>query len=913
MSSLSLALNNALSGLRVNQQSINVLSQNIANVNTVGYSRQVVEQSSVNIQGLGSGVQIDDITRKIDKYLQRSVQTQSSSNATSQTLNTYYENIQGLLGKPGAGNSIDSFMTSFFNSVQQLAEKPETNSLKSNAIAAGSALARQLSDLAANIHDLRYEADRGIADAVSSVNASLDRLKGINGALIQATSLGQSKAGLLDQRDKELSILAGLMNLSTTFADNGTVSIVAGNGAILLEDGIRHQLSYNKASSVNIFTGDGTLSPLQLLSFNDSGQQIGKPVDMITGGTSDQIKNTITGGSVAALQVIRDVKFPAILDQLDQLASRLRDNVNAIHNNGSGFPPATSLTGDRQVSATDQFSWLGTVRIAVLQSDGKPVSSLYADESYTGIRALKLDLGALNSGQGNGTPTLQTIIDEINNHFGSPGNKAQIGNLNNIQLASDTNQLPSGAPPLFNFDLDLDNISSNGSKVFVTGITVLDDTATNITSVTQTAPSLTISPSTSYATTIGLPDVTINLTTPATNLVVGDRIYLAAPTGAVNGIPAASLTGFFIVTAVTGNSVTFTAGANATSSGAVNDPGNIQMMQPYDTVVAGDKHRTRDQGQMQVDFSGNIASTYYDITVDVSVVDTKTGILTTAPVTYRVTNNINNQLNKRFDAQAIGAPGILVLPGTSQESLRATLVDANGNEIPTVNGQYTGTPSYLKIIGGNSGQTYSVAIDEMDSQQLGKPNSAPAEAGTNWGFSHYFGLNNFFTANNPTTTGETLKGSAFKLSVQDRLLENANLISTGALTQQSKSAATGNRDVYTYARYSGDNSIAQSLAKFNSQLLAFDAAGGLPTAQQSLQSYTSEILGFVSQRSSEASDNAANAQILFDGFKSKSDAVSGVNLDEELANTVTFQNAYSATARVITIVNKMYEELLQSF
>jgi flagellar hook-associated protein 1 FlgK len=72
-------------------------------------------------------------------------------------------------------------------------------------------------------------------------------------------------------------------------------------------------------------------------------------------------------------------------------------------------------------------------------------------------------------------------------------------------------------------------------------------------------------------------------------------------------------------------------------------------------------------------------------------------------------------------------------------------------------------------------------------------------------------------------------------------------------------------------------------------------------------------LGYVSQRSAEATDNAANTKILYDGFVSKSDAASGVNLDEELANTVTFQNAYSATARVITIVNKMYEDLLQAF
>ena len=908
---LQLALNNALSGLRVNQESIGVLSQNIANVNTVGYSRQVISQSTLNIGGIGSGVQIDEITRKIDKYLQRSVQSQSSSNATGQTLSSYYENLQSLLGAPGASNSIDTAVTGFFNAVQQMAETPNTNSLKGNAISSATALAKRISDLAASVHDLRYEADGAISDAVSSINSSLDRLKNINDALVQATSLKESTSGLLDDRDKELSTLSGFMNISVTYAASGTVSVVGGNGTVLLEEGIRHQLTYSKASSITTFTSDGALNPLQVLTLDNANHQIGSPSQMISGGQLGQITSGLTGGTLAGLQQIRDEKFPALLNQLDELASRLRDNVNTIHNQGSGFPPATSLTGDRQLRPSDQYSWTGTVRIAALQADGTAVPSTYADETYTGIRPLTMDLSRLDSGQGNGKPTVQTIIDEINNHFGSPGNKAELGNLNNIQLASDTNTLPSGAPPLFNFDLDMENISTDYAKVFVTGISVKDDTATNITNVTQTAPSISILPTASYTTTTGLPDVTINLATPP-NVSVGDKIYLNPPSGPVNGIPAASLTGFFTVTAISGNSLTFTAGANATATGPVNDAGNIQMMPPYDVVNAGAQERTRDSGQMQVDFSGNLASSYYDITVNVSVVDS-TGTVTTAPITYRVNNNTTDQFNTRFNAQSIGAPGTLVLPGTSQQSMRAIMVDANGNELPKINGKYIDGQGYVKLVGGNPGQSYGIAIDEMNSQQLGKPDAAPAEAGTNWGFSHFFGLNNFFAANQTIPTGDTVLGSAYNLKVQDRLVTNANLISTGTLALQPASTSTQNKVVYTYVRNSGDNTSAQSMAKLNTKLVSFDAAGGLPTAQESLQGYSTQILGFISQRSAEAKDNATNTQTLYDGFKSRSEAVSGVNLDEELANTVTFQNAYSATARVITTVNKMYDDLLQTF
>lgn len=909
--SLGLALNNALTGLRVNQQSIAVLSQNIANVNTAGYSRQIINQSAVSINGLGSGVQIDDIVRKVDKYLQRSLQTQGSNNASSQTTDTYYQRIQTLLGRPGAANSIDSFVTSFFNSIQQLAETPETTSLKSNAIAGGNTLARQLSNLAADTNDLRFEADRDISDIVTNVNGSIDRLRSINQALTQSKVLGQPTSDLLDSRDRELRSISENIDISVNFSPSGSVTVATGSGAALLEDGVRHQLRYSQAGSVTAFTNDLNLNALQVVTFNESNQEIGTPATLISGGTAGQITSSVTSGRLAALQQVRDVRFAGVLDQLDSLASRLRDSVNAVHNNGSSFPPPAVLTGDRPVRPSDQFSWSGSVRIAVLQSNGQAVSSRYADETFTGIRPLTLNLGTLNSGQGNGKPSLQAIVSEINNHFGPPGNKAVIGNLNNVQIASDTNVLPSGSPSLFNFDLDLDNISQSSARVFVTGITVLDDTATNITNVTQAAPSISILPTGSYNTVIGTPDVTINLAS-VPSVAVGDVIHLAAPSGPANGISAANLTGFFTVTSVVGNAVTFTAGANATSTGSVNDAGNIQASLAYETVSAGNKDRTRDKGELQVNLSGNVGSAFYDITLTVTSVD-DAGVITTAPVTYRVPNNELNLLNRRYDAQAVGAPGTLVIPGTSQQSLRAILVDANGVELPTINGQYIEAEGFLKLIGGNANDTYGVAIDELDSLQLGRPDTSPAEEGTNRAFSHYFGLNNFFESNLPIATGDTLKGSALQLRVQERLINDSSLISTGKLVRQEKSAATLHNDVYTYVRFSGDNSTAQQLANFNTAAISFDAAGGLPATQQSLLSYSSDLLAFISQRSSEASDNAVNTKTLLDGFTSKADASSGVNLDEELANTITFQNAYSATARIITVVNQLYEDLLAVF
>lgn len=909
--SLTLALNNALSGLIINQQAIGVLSNNIANVNTEGYSKQYANQSAVVVNGIGSGVRLDDVTRKIDKYLQRSVQTQSSAYNSAQSLDDYYQRLQALLGQPGSGNSIDVYMTNFFNQMQQLAESPEITSIKSNTISSAATLAKQLSTLSANVYDLRYEADRDISDAVNEVNASLNRLHDINASIRQGAALKQSTASLLDQRDAELSKLSQYMNVSTSFDASGAVSVVAGDGITLVEDGVRHQLTYTRSPSVDALVQNSPFSALQVNSINDSGQVVGNPQVLISGGTSDEVVSHVPAGKLSGLQQIRDTKFPALLDQLDMLASRLRDSINTIHNKGAGFPPASSLTGERQVRATDQYQWSGNVRIAVLGQDGKPAPSTYSDEQYSGgIRPLTLDLANLDSGQGKGKPTLQSIIDEINNHFGAPGNKAELGNINNIQLASDNSRLPSGAPSLFNFDLDLENISQGSASVFVTGVTVLDDTSTNITNVTQTAPSIALDPAATYQTTTGLPDVTITLASNP-GLQVGQTIYLGAPSAPVNGIPAAALTGFFTVTAVSGNTVTFTAGASATATGTVADASGVTMMPPYDNIAAGVQQRTQDQGELQVDLSANSSSRYYDITVNVSVLDDQ-GVIHTAPITYRVNNNENGILNKRYDTTAVGGAGTLVVPSSSQESLRAIMVDADGNELPKINGKYVDSPGYLKLVGANYGDQFTVAIDELDSAQLGKPDGDPAEDGTNWGFSHYFGLNNFFTSNGEgTLTGETLTNSAYNLTVDERLLNNANLISTGTLAQVPASTATRNNTVYTYAIYAGDNSSIQALSKLSTDIVSFDYAGGLPPAQESLQGYVSDVLGSISQQSSQATDDANSAKVLFDGFTSKANSVSGVNLDEELANTVVYQNAYSATARVVTTVNQMYDDLLK--
>lgn len=902
--SLSLSLNNAISGLRLNQQSIAVLSHNIANVNTEGYSRQIIDQSAVYIEGVGNGVQVDDVIRKVDKYLARAVQTQGSNVARTDVVRDYFARAQTLLGTPGLQNSIDSFITGFFNSLQQLAGTPERTSYRANAINAAITLSDSISNLAAAFYDLRFEADRDMRDTVSLVNQTLVRLRDTNLALSRAEALGQSTAGLLDQRDAALRELSSYLDISTVFKATGEVNIIAGDGVSLLDDSV-HELSYSSVQSVNNLIAGLSLNDLEVLTLDADGNSISVPLKLITANDDGTTTSSLTGGKIEGLRLLRDEVFPGMLDQLDMLAANLRDAMNAIHNDGSGFPPPRSLTGTRSFVAADLHSWSGTVRIAVLQNDGSPVPARYTDESHTGVRPLLLDFQEIYpSDTSSGQHSMQSIINEINHHFGAAQAKATVGVLNNIELASLQNSVTGGT---FAFDFELENIANEVGDFFVTNVTVLDDTAANITNVTQAAPTLTLDPVATYITTNLSASVQINFLDIG-DLQVGDMVYLGPPGAAnVNGILAANLTGYFEVEAISGDQITITAGAAATSSGTVADASGVLCHPPYERVVAGNTTRTWDQGSMAVDFSGNATSAYYDVTVDVGVVD-EDGNVVTSQITYRVNNNQSRLLNDRYAATNVAGAGTRVLPSDVRDTLRAVMVDAEGDEVPLVNGEYSLQTGYLKLIGSNT--EYVVAIDELDSQETG--NAANGIAGTDRGFSHFFELNNFFASNDPTSTGDTVHNSAINLNVEQRLIDNSNLISTGGLTLSPQSASPSDPRDWTYMRYAGDNQLVARLSGLANTTLSFDAAGGLPGVNLTLAGYSSELLGFMSAQAAAADDDSTNASTLYNSFKEQMEAVAGVNLDEELANTVIFQNAYSATARIISVVDSLFEDLLNT-
>jgi flagellar hook-associated protein 1 len=326
------------------------------------------------------------------------------------------------------------------------------------------------------------------------------------------------------------------------------------------------------------------------------------------------------------------------------------------------------------------------------------------------------------------------------------------------------------------------------------------------------------------------------------------------------------------------------------------------------TAEPGLTQRTHDgtdnNDYLDIDFTAEAAGTSHDIKVAIRVTTTdENGLVTVRDesITYSITipAPTANIKNTRFPPTAIqGGDGELQQVQDNSRFMTARLVDADGNTLSD-----TAEYGFLQLESAKG--IWGIAIDQLDSQEDGAVDGS-TEA-TNRGISHFFGLNNFFVG------GETLEGAALNMDIREEYKGDASSIATGQLTISSQPTDSDSLPVWTYEIGKGSSQIARRIANMQLQAVAFAAAGGLPETTLTFGNYSAEILGDYALKANTAQDNLDKSQTLADGLKARKDAVGGVNIDEELANTVVFQNSYSAAARMINVMNSLMESLLQSF
>jgi len=310
--SLTQALNSALSGLQVTQASIAMVAGNVANADTPGYTRKVVNQIATGAN-TSIGVRVSDIQREIDLYVQRQLRVENAGASYADTRADMYSQLQNLYGQPGSSTSLESVYNNFTSALQALSTSPDDPGARSAVISSAQLLTQQLNQMSGNVQALRANAELGIADAVNKANNAMSQIAALNQQIAASTPGDSATATLMDQRDSYIDQLSQLMDINVVQGDRGQVGIFTNSGT---------QLVGAQAGQLS-FDAVGTITPASQWSANPAQRGVGTitlippdgaPVDLIE-------DHAIRSGTIAAYLSMRDQDLVQAQNQLDALAA----------------------------------------------------------------------------------------------------------------------------------------------------------------------------------------------------------------------------------------------------------------------------------------------------------------------------------------------------------------------------------------------------------------------------------------------------------------------------------------------------------------------------------------------------------------------------------------------------------------
>lgn len=395
MGGITQALRNAQSGLLVNQQSLNTVANNISNVNTIGYSKKVVNFENVSVAGTPAGVKISAVTRQIDEGLLKSVRLESSELLAVSGKEDYFSRLQDLFGSPGDNTSLSHRLQSLSDASELLALAPDKSLEAAEFVRNASDVTVELRQMSETIQDLRLQADNEIAAVIDELNEITAAIDQLNDDIISNGTVGRDVTDLRDQRDAKIDRMAELVDIRYFFRNDGD-AVVFSSGGRTLVDTIPPVLTHTPAASM---TPTATHS-----EGNIAGIYVGTVIE------ANDMTNEIREGLLKALIEMRDEILPNLQSQIDELAVELRDSVNIIHNQGITFPGVQSMTGTRtfvdpatQTIRLDEANNSDDVTFAIFDSSG----------NQTAVTTLKTILESAGYGSGAQTANTASSVNEV--------------------------------------------------------------------------------------------------------------------------------------------------------------------------------------------------------------------------------------------------------------------------------------------------------------------------------------------------------------------------------------------------------------------------------------------------------------------------------------------------------------------
>ena len=309
MSSLITALNISTGAMQAKQGALEATANNVANVNTEGYSREIpafAENPPFVLGNLtfGTGVSLQKLSGVRDSILQLRIQSETGEQGKLNSQVTSLSQAQTLFA--GGSNDIGAQISALFASISQLSTNPASIPLRQGVLTAASNLASTFNNTANNLSTQRSNLDLSVTNAVEQVNTLTQQIAGLNGQISALENAGQDASAFVDKRDVLINQLSGLIDVSRIQTESG----------------------------ITLTTSNGTALVAGNQSFSLSTQLDPSGVQHIFAQGAD-ITAQLNSGQLGGLLTVRDRKIPALLNGLDTLASSLGNAFNAA--NAAGF------------------------------------------------------------------------------------------------------------------------------------------------------------------------------------------------------------------------------------------------------------------------------------------------------------------------------------------------------------------------------------------------------------------------------------------------------------------------------------------------------------------------------------------------------------------------------------------------
>ncbi|KIL97213.1 Flagellar hook-associated protein FlgK [Paramagnetospirillum magnetotacticum MS-1] len=853
--SLTLGLNTAVSGLLTNQKGLDVISQNVVNVNTKGYVRKQMTPESRVVAGVGAGVQQGALTRNVDEGLMRDIRRQTSTQGALDVTQTYYPRLEDMFGTVGSSTSISHQIETLQASFETLATQVNTPAFQSATVQTAKDMTDKFNEMTSQMQNLRLEADRALHDTTGLINNQLSDIFDLNQKIVRNNAIGGDIGDLQDKRDTALTALSKYMDIQYFERGDGAMGV------------------YTKSGKTLVDKGPAVMSHVATTITDSWMTAAGGNFNKLTLSTSDapDINADINDGEVRALLDIRDTIVPNLQAQIDEVASKLKDAVNQVHNRGTIFPTQNSkMVGTRQLQNPNNTALNGSnpqhiwytgnddTTIAMFDSSGNQIASttlrtIMSSTSYTDAAGAATALDMSDSATTLGVK-MTDVAAKIQSWMRQQSYQGNIMTAASASVDTGTMVIDSGDPSVtlafrdqtatangssttdarINFDVDGDNKADKQVAGFSNFFGLNDFFTAKV------------------------PDSIQDSDVVAKDFTLGAArsFTLSDPTGTI------------------GNTISMAAGSSL-----------------YDIAA---KINTQTQTNESAILSSSSLTT--TSTSSISITDANGTI---AQVTFGAAT-----MTLKDIADAINAKG---------SSAQAKAVQIGPNAYGLRIWDNRGVPLNIEVNGGAIGVSNLKSYLGMQPSQMVEASVIPEGSGYRLRIRQTSDRELYLGATPDTLTPAGSFITELKMHTASSRKAGTTQVREdiqGSPAKVSRGAMQYNSDLGKYYLSEGDNTTALALGAAMSTKTNMATAGSLYAGSYNFAEHAAASIAQVSTDAAHSKDRQDYQTTLGQALDKQYASTSGVNLDEEVANMINFQQAYSASAKVISTLQEMLDVLV---